>query len=87
MVHIPIKMHCDNQSVISIASNMMLHERTKHIKVDCHFIHDLVIKKHIVTPYVQFKDQLGDILTKPLARSLFSILCSKLGMFNFYVPI
>ena len=57
------------------------------IEVDCHFIRDLVIKKHIVTPYVRSEDQLSDILTKSLARSLFSILYSKLGMFNFYAPV
>jgi len=41
-----------------------------------------MIKEHIVTPYVRSEDQLGDILTKLLAHSLFSVLCSKLGMFN-----
>ena len=58
----------------------MFHERTKHIKVECHFICDLVIKKHIVTLYVRSEEELGDILTKSLARSSFSILCSRLGL-------
>ena len=57
---------------------------TKHIEVNCHFIRDLVIKRHIVTPYVGFEGQLGDILTKPLARNSFSVLCSKLSIFNLY---
>ena len=73
MIHIPMKMYCENQSVIFIASNSVFHERKKHIEVDSHFIRDLVIKKHIVTPYVWSENQLGDILTKPLACSLFSI--------------
>jgi len=63
----------------------VFHERTKHIEVDCHFIRDLVIKKHIVTLCVR-SEQLGDILTQPLVRRSFSVLCSKLGMFNFYAP-
>ena len=61
--------------------------RTKHIEINCHFIHDLVIKRHIVTLFIRSEDQLGNILTKSLACSLFSILCSKLSMFNFYASI
>ena len=47
MVHIPMKMYRNNQSAISITSNSMFHERTMHIEVDCYFIRDLVIKKHV----------------------------------------
>ena len=86
MVPIPMKIYCDNQSAIFIASNPTFHERTNHIEVNCRFIRDLMIKKQIVTPYVWSEDQLGDILTKPLARSLFSVLCSKLDKFDLYTP-
>ena len=84
MIPIPMKMYRDNQSVIFITSNPVFHERTKYIEVDCHFIRDLVIKKHIVTPYVRPEDHLGDILIKPLTPVLLFVLCSKLGMFNLY---
>jgi len=86
MFLVPMKIYYDNQSSIFIASNLVFHEHIKHIDVDCHFIRDLTIKKPIVTPYVQSEDQLGDILTKSLARSLFSFLYSKLGIFNLYAP-
>lgn len=41
---LPVTLHCDNQSAIHIAKNPFFHERTKHIKIDCHFTRDKVLE-------------------------------------------
>jgi hypothetical protein len=39
---LPIEISCDNQSAILMSSNPILHERSKHIDLDCHFMRDMV---------------------------------------------
>ena len=58
--------HCDNQSTIQMTQNPVLHGRTKHIKIQHHFIRELVQKGDIKLIYCSTEDQVADIFTKSL---------------------
>ncbi|GFY95385.1 hypothetical protein Acr_10g0007700 [Actinidia rufa] len=61
---------CDNKSAIMLASNSVLYESTKHIKVDVHFIREKV-RSEIITPhFVPSSKQAADIFTKSIGPSL-----------------
>lgn len=70
----------DNQSAIKLASNPELHNRSKHIDVRYHYIRDLVEDETIKIKYVQSKEQVADIFTKPLPKEQFVYLRNKLSM-------
>ena len=82
----PMKMYCDNEATTFIASNDTFHMRTKHIEVDCDFIHQYVMDGSICTPHVASTHQLADIFTKALAGTTYETIGGKLGVFDLHAP-
>lgn len=52
----------------------------KHLEGDFLFVRDLVKKGLLLVAHVSTKDQLADILTKPLSRLEFGRLRNKIGI-------
>ena len=76
----PTVLFCDNTSAINLSKNPILHSQTKHIDVRHHFVRDHVEKENIKIEYVDTKDQLADIFTKPLDEKQYSYLKNILGI-------
>ena len=69
----PIVIFYDNTSVINISNNPMMHTKTKHIAIKYHFMRELVQDKEVRLEYVNRKEQVVDIFTKPLPKDAFFI--------------
>ena len=73
---------CDNQSAGDLARNPIFHSKSKHIELDIHYIRDKVLNKELEVRYIPTKEQVADVLTKPLSFPKFSYFRSKLNVFS-----
>ncbi|GJT34045.1 ribonuclease H-like domain-containing protein [Tanacetum coccineum] len=74
-LHSPLSMatlvYCDNVSSVYLSSNPVQHQRTKHIKIDIHFVRDQVVAGRVRVLHVPSRYQFADIFTKGLPYVLF----------------
>lgn len=71
---------CDNSSSIKLSKNPVFHGRTKHIRVRFHFLRDLVKDGEIKLVYCGTKDQIVDIMTKPLKLDTYEKIRRMMGV-------
>jgi hypothetical protein len=75
-----VELRVDSKSALALARNPVFHERSKHIRVRYHFIRGCLEEGNFKACYINIKDQLADLLTKPLGRIKFLELCFRIGM-------
>ena len=67
----PTNMFCDNKATLHITTNLVFHEHTKNIEVDCHVVCERIQVGLVCIAYVHTKKQLDDVFTKALGAILF----------------
>ena len=67
-------------SCIKISENPVFHDRSKHIEIRYHFIHDYVQRGAMTLQYISTNEQVADILTNSLVRDKFIHFRDKLGV-------
>ncbi len=75
-----VTLFCDNKSALQMAHNPVLHDRTKHIEIDCHFTRDKVLEGLIHLAYLPTHEQVADLFTKTIPSPQLHRLLHKLGM-------
>ncbi|XP_055916453.1 uncharacterized protein LOC129949190 [Eupeodes corollae] len=75
-----MKIFCDSQCAIHLASNECYRPRTKHIDIRHHFVRDIVAEKQIQLKSVRSDEMAADILTKPLSSPIIKKFIVLIGL-------
>ena len=79
----PMKFYYYNKPTISIAHNPVLHDQTKHVEVDKHFIKEKI--EVVCMTYIPIEEQ-SNVFTTRLYNRQFDFLVGKLAMEDIFKP-
>jgi Reverse transcriptase (RNA-dependent DNA polymerase) len=77
---LPTTLYSDNTAAQILAKNPENHERAKHIDTKYHLVRDEVEEERIKLEDISSKENIADILTKPLPIQTHRYLSKKLGL-------
>jgi hypothetical protein len=85
-LHTPLRkttlVYCDNISAIYMSSNLVQHQRTKHVEIDVHFVRERVAVRDVRVLHVPTTSQFANIFTKGLPSSVFAEFRSSLNVWS-----
>jgi Reverse transcriptase (RNA-dependent DNA polymerase) len=76
-----IVIYSDSMSSIALVKNPIFHKRTKHIKIQWHFVRDLVAEGEVEFSYIHTSMQAADMLTKSATKDVYVMGREMLGCF------
>ena len=76
----PIVINCDNTSSINVSKNPNMHSKTKYIPIKYHYLREQVSQKNVRLQYIDTREQIADIFTKPLCKESFECHRNKMGV-------
>jgi hypothetical protein len=72
----------DNVTTVYFFINPVQHQRTKHVKIDLHFVREHISISYVRILFVPMISQFADIFTKGLSTSVFLEFQSSLNIHN-----
>ena len=75
----PVIVHEDNQGMIAPVVALKMKPHTKHIEIKYHYFWSFVANGIVKIQHVDTREQIADILTKPLDSQFFTYLRYKLN--------
>ena len=78
----PVPVYCDNRSAILLALNPVLHEWTKHIENDVHFVHDKISDGVVSLVKIDTSENVAYLFTKSLTIYKHNYFTEKLNLVN-----
>lgn len=76
----PPSLWCDNIGATYLSANPIFHRQTKHVEVDYHFVRERVASRQLEVRFISSKDQIADIMTKPLPSTAFTQIRHNLNL-------